>query len=279
VAGDTLEYTINVSNSGTDTAIIMQLTDPIPTNTTYAVGSLQITTGANTGAKTDAAGDDQAEFDAALNRVVYRLGTGANAVSGGALSTGQSTTIKFRVTVNAATPNATVVPNQATVNYKGATLGINYTDLSDSDPSTPGEQTTNVTVTAPPNVTLVKSAATAGTPLPGVDITYSINFSNAAGAMAASSLIISDKIPPDTEFKLGSVTYSPGTTGLAAPVIEYSAQPRDALSDAPPATWVNYTPTGAAGTYDSQITYVRLRFSGNMPANTSGTITFTVRIR
>ena len=50
--------------------------------------------------KTDAAGDDQAEFIAAGNQVVFRLGTGANATTGGTLAIGASTTIQFQVRVN-----------------------------------------------------------------------------------------------------------------------------------------------------------------------------------
>ncbi|HVF50741.1 MAG TPA: hypothetical protein VNA19_11675 [Pyrinomonadaceae bacterium] len=277
--GDVLEYTINVSNTGTDAAIIMEMSDTLPANTTYVAGSLQVSAGANAGAKTDGAGDDQAEYDAGLNRVVFRLGMGASATAGGTLTSGQATTAKFRAQVNNNTANLTVVANQASVSYRGATLGINYTDLSDSDPLTSGEQTTDVTVVAPPNVSLVKSAATNGTPRPGTDITYTVNFGNAAGSRAASALIIADKIPADTEFKLGSVVYDAGTTGLAAPVIEYSIQPRDPSSDDPPNPWINYTPAGASGTYDTQITYVRFRFTGNLNPATSGNISFTVRIR
>ncbi|HEY0080340.1 MAG TPA: hypothetical protein VGB73_17150 [Pyrinomonadaceae bacterium] len=277
--GDILEYTVSVSNTGTDGAIIMQMTDPLPPDTTFVPGSLQVSSGANTGAKTDAAGDDQAEYDAAQNRVVFRLGAGADASSGGTLASGQSTSAKFQVQVAASASHASVIPNQATVSYKGATLGISYTDFSDGDPSTPGEQTTNVTVTAPPFVELVKTAATNGTPLPGTDITYTVTFSNAPGKMPASALVIADKIPADTEFKLGSATYSLAGTGLGAPIVEYSNQTRNDLNDDPPNPWIIYSPTGAPGSYDPQITYVRFRFSGSLNPNTSGTVSFTVRIR
>lgn len=276
--GDVLEYTLTVSNTGTDASVNMVLTDPIPANTTFVPGSLEITAGANLGVKTDAAADDQAEHDAALNRLIFRLGTGANATVGGSLATNESTTLRFHVTVNADTFHNTVISNQATINYNSATLGTPHTDQSDGDPATAGEQPTNTTVTTPPRVELVKSATTNGTPRPGIDITYTINFSNANGARAATSLIIADKIPADTEYKLGAVTYNPGTTGLAAPIVEYTNLPR-LSGDDPPTPWVNYTPTGAPNTYDNQITYVRFRFTGTFNPNTSGSISFTVRIR
>ena len=275
--GDTLEYTVGVTNTGTDAAVVLEMTDPIPANTTYVPGSLQVASGANAGAKTDAAGDDQAEYDAAGGRVVFRLGAGATASAGGTLASGASTTARFRVQVNADAPDATVVSNQATVSYRGATLGISYTDLSDGDAAAAGEQPTNVVVAAPPRVELVKSVSN-NAPLPGTDITYTVTFSNAPGARAASALVISDKIPAGTQFKVGSGAYNAGTTGLPAPVVEYSSQPHDPSSDLPPSPWVNYTPAGAPGAYDPAVTYVRFRFTGNLNPNTSGSVSFTVRI-
>lgn len=275
--GDTLEYAVVVQNTGTDTAIVLQMTDPIPAGTTYVPGSLQVTSGANAGAKTDSAGDDQAEYDAVAGRVVFRLGAGASATAGGSLASGQSTAATFRVQVGANASDASVVSNQAVVSYRGATLGIDYADPSDGDPSTPGEQPTNVTVVAPPRVELVKTVSN-NSPLPGADITYTVTFSNAAGARAATNLVIADKVPAGTEYKLGSHTYNAGTTGLPAPVVEYTTQPRDETSDYPPSPWLNYTPAGAPGAYDAAVTYVRFRFTGTFNPNTSGSVSFTVRI-
>ncbi|HEV2765059.1 MAG TPA: isopeptide-forming domain-containing fimbrial protein, partial [Pyrinomonadaceae bacterium] len=278
--GDILEYTVTVSNTGTDTAILSQMYDPLPAGTTFSPGSLEVTTGANAGAKSDAAGDDQAEYDAGQNRVVFRLGTGADASNGGSLATNQSTTARFRVVVNSDLTNGATVSNQATVNYRGATLGINYTDLSDSDPVAPGEQPVSVSVAVPPRVELVKSVSPTGNVLPGTELTYTVTFRNLPGSATASALVISDKIPDNTDFKLGSAAYSAGDTGLPAPLVEYSTQPRDTNGDDPPNPWLSYTPTGAPGTLDPAVTYVRFRFvTGTLPANTSGSVSFTVKVR
>lgn len=276
---DVLEYTLSLSNTGNDTAANVVLTDPIPAGTTFVPGSLQITSGANMGVKTDGSGDDQAEHDPVLNRAVFRLGTGAGGVSGGNLASGASTVVKFRVKVGVGAGNNSTISNQAGVSYNAATLGTSGSDLSDSDPDVTGDQTTDVTVNVPPQVELVKDSNPRGQQEPGKDLIYIINFSNNSGAASASSLIISDKIPAETEFKIGSATYIAGTTGLAAPIIEYSAQPRNPLSDDAPNPWVNYTPAGAPGTYDSQITYIRFRFTGNLNAGSAGSVAFTVRIR
>jgi uncharacterized repeat protein (TIGR01451 family) len=278
--GDQLEYTIMVSNTGNDGATNSIVTDPIPTNSTYVAGSLQITSGANTGAKTDAAGDDQAQFTG--TSVVFRVGTGATSASGGTINPGESTTFKFRVQVNAATANGTVISNQAVDNYNAATLGDAFTSYSDGDTATVGTQPTNVTVVVPPapSVSLTKTCSspancTTQPQLPGTDITFSIAFNNSGGS-AAQSLTVRDQIPANTDFKVGTVANNLGTTGLAVTV---------AYSNDSGTTWA-YTPVSGAGGapagYDRTVTDVRWTFTGNLsqtsPDN-SGNVAFTVRIR
>ena len=128
-AGDVIEYTINVNNTGEDAATGVVLTDVIPTGTTYVAGSLQVVTGANAGAKTDATGDDQAEISG--SNITFRLGEGANSTTGGMLGDASNTTvspdtqIRFQVRVN---NNATgPITNTADIAYNGLTTGVSYT--------------------------------------------------------------------------------------------------------------------------------------------------------
>ncbi|HEY1380683.1 MAG TPA: DUF11 domain-containing protein, partial [Gemmataceae bacterium] len=118
-AGNVLRYTVNVTNTGLDPAGNVVLTDPIPADATYVPGSLRIVSGANAGSMTDAAGDDQAEFNAAADEVVFRLGVGASATAGGTLAIGASTTISFDVRVNPGTPANTLIVNQSTTDFTG----------------------------------------------------------------------------------------------------------------------------------------------------------------
>ncbi len=101
--GDTLEYTVTIQNLGSDVSINTQLIDTIPFNLDFVPGSIRVVAGPNQGQKTDAAGDDQAEYDSIGNRVVVRVGNGANAITGGEVvdnPTGaDSSTFKFRATV------------------------------------------------------------------------------------------------------------------------------------------------------------------------------------
>ncbi|WP_437876756.1 hypothetical protein [Sorangium sp. So ce513] len=115
--GDVLQYTIEVVNTGNDASIDTVLTDPLPAGVTYVPGSLSITEGAGAGAKTDAAGDDQGEYDAATRTVRVRLGAGADATAGGSLAAGASTTVTFQVTVDAGASG--LIANQAIVSAAG----------------------------------------------------------------------------------------------------------------------------------------------------------------
>ena len=72
--GDVLEYNLTVSNVGLDPSDNTSLVDVLPANTTYVSGSLAVTSGANTGSKTDGSGDDQAEYNAGTRAVSYQIG-------------------------------------------------------------------------------------------------------------------------------------------------------------------------------------------------------------
>ncbi|MFT3773062.1 MAG: DUF11 domain-containing protein [Minicystis sp.] len=101
VAGDTLQYTINVVNTGNDTSINTVLTDALPMGVTYVPGSLSIASGPNSGAKSDMTGDDQGDYNAATRTVTVRLGVGANATNGGTLAINATTSVTFQVKVDA----------------------------------------------------------------------------------------------------------------------------------------------------------------------------------
>ncbi|WP_404362435.1 Ig-like domain-containing protein [Corallococcus coralloides] len=156
--GDVLEYTVQTTNTGDDSGILTVLTDNLPSNVTYVPGSLRVTSGANTGAKTDATGDDQGDYDAVNRRLTVRLGTGATATQGGVINIGESTTIVFRVTINAGTSGS--IDNQAIVRSTGQ-QGAPETTFPSSPPVGTGPTTTPVG--APPAPTVV--APTAGSTL------------------------------------------------------------------------------------------------------------------
>ena len=140
--GDVLEYTIDTENTGNDTAVNTVLTDPLPAGLIYVPESIAIIEGENAGAMTDAAGDDQAEFDEASNTIIVRLGVGADEVSGGTVEPGDTTSIVFRVTVAADAPDT--IANQAIVTAEGeqgATSSDFPTDGNGNGPGAPPTET------------------------------------------------------------------------------------------------------------------------------------------
>ncbi|MFI5370517.1 MAG: SdrD B-like domain-containing protein [Candidatus Eisenbacteria bacterium] len=146
--GDVLEYTLTFRNTGNDGATNVVARDTLPVNTTYVPGSLVVVSGANAGAKSDGSGDDQAEYDGVNRRVIFRIGTGATAASGGTLAPAVASSVRFRVTVNSPTRSGTVVSNLANVAFNAAQLGTALTAESDGDTVAAGIQPTAVTVSA-----------------------------------------------------------------------------------------------------------------------------------
>ena len=150
--GDVIEYTVTMKNNGQDNAIACVLRDTLSANVTYVPSSLQVSSGSNAGAKTDAAGDDVMEYVAASRSIVARLGSGANSTTGGQIDIAAATSIKFRVSVNAAQPTGTLVSNQAWLQFTGKQSGVNFAAPSDGDPITPGAQPTVISLTAVVNL-------------------------------------------------------------------------------------------------------------------------------
>ena len=76
------------------------------------------------------------------------------------------------------------------------------------------DQVRAITSSTSANLTLLKNADRA-TVAPGQDITYTVNASNGAGLTPASVVVVADPIPAYTGFKVGSATFSPGTSTLS----------------------------------------------------------------
>lgn len=185
--------------------------------------------------------------------------TGAYANPFNGLNQGSDSTNRFRFTVTA--PGAVAIGGRLTAT---GTLSNNTSEFSG-----------NVTVTGSPSVTLVKSVLPGGSRPPGTELTYSIVYAN-TGSAAAYSVVVRDDVPANTDFKLGSATSSPGSSGLTATI---------AYSNNAGSTW-SYTPVsgggGAAAGYDRAVNAVRWTFTGTLgsvsPSN-QGNVALTARIR
>ncbi|RLS30869.1 MAG: DUF11 domain-containing protein [Planctomycetota bacterium] len=208
VAGDVLTYTMVINNSPTalDSAINVLLKDAIPTHTTYKPSSLNITSGVNSGSKTDASDGDQAEFFSGTSAVQFQLGTGAGGygTSGGRLTPGQSTTVTFQVTVNAGIAPLTLIENTANVSYTGAISGFQLEATGFADIATQGAADLAVTKTDGKTQYV-----------PGTTTTYTIVVTNNGPSNVVGASVI-DTFPSQIEGATWTAVYSAGSTGSAS---------------------------------------------------------------
>ena len=107
-AGEVLTYTLKGKNVGVGNANQIELIDTLPSTVTYVPNSMKVihSPGITAGLKTDAAGDDVADFITTANSKVikFRIGTGANATKGGTLAEGETYEVQFQVTVKTPAP-------------------------------------------------------------------------------------------------------------------------------------------------------------------------------
>ena len=252
-------YTARITNSGSTEVQIDQIIDTLPTSpaaVTYVAGSSTYN---------GASIPDPAVTGSTL--------TYARTFS---IPAGSSRDLTYQVNIPATPGTYTnrVVGNIATVQID--------TTLNVSDDA-PAQR--DVLATTPPSIglrkcvyvggTCVETDVTVPTVTAGSDLVYSISFSN-TGGYQATNFVIRDQIPSNTDFKVGSVTSTLGTTGLTATV---------AYSNDGGTSWV-YTPTSGAGSapagYDRTVTHVRWTFTGNLSQtapNNAGSVGFTTRIR
>ena len=179
------------------------------------------------------------------------------------------------LTVNVSLSAPASVTNSATVSGGGETNAANDT----------ANDATTINAAAPPNIGLVKSVSPSGTQIPGTDLLYTIVYTNTGGQPANNFIIIdpnpanavpAERVFRNVDFKVGSLTSSPGSSGLVAAF---------AYSNDGGTTWT-YTPVSGAGGapagYDRVVTNVRWSFAGSLSQtgpNNTGSVTLTVRIR
>jgi uncharacterized repeat protein (TIGR01451 family) len=120
--GETITYTITLTNSGTTAGNTVVVSDPLPAGLAFVPGSLK--TGATVGAltaRTDASDNDGISYDAGTRTV--SVPDGATSLT---LAAGATWVIRFQAVVNAGVPSGTTITNQATVSY---TSGTNHVEM------------------------------------------------------------------------------------------------------------------------------------------------------
>lgn len=263
--GQTYQYTVNAS---TATQGYEQLEAFLNlSNVIFQVTSITSTYTAPAGATNDKVYADACGWDNNPLSATYRSCIGPVNFSGGKAGGTISTTYTVKILSTGVTTASTLIND-----FSGSSYHYN---------NDYGVGINSITITAlpapVPNVSLNKSVSpsAASQTIPGADLTYTIAFTN-GGTAAASSLVVADPIPANTDFKVGSVSNSLGTTGLTVVV---------AYSNNGGSTYV-YTPAsgggGAPAGYDRNVTNVRWTFTGNLSQtspNNTGSVSFTARIR
>jgi len=183
-AGDTLRYTIVVSNNSgatlpAEAAANVFFNDQIPANATYA-GNLTFSQGSLTGSQGGG--------------VTGSLGT---------IAGGQSVTISFDVTVNAGTPDSTVISNSAAATGTGATNGL---PLSAAD---------SVGVVTPPGADLTIAKTGPATFTPGGPLNYTLVINN-LGPSNVPTATVADTLPAELSGATWTVSYAGGAAGPAS---------------------------------------------------------------
>jgi uncharacterized repeat protein (TIGR01451 family) len=183
--GDVLRYTVSYQNTGSDAAANFVMRDSIPAGSTYVPNSLRITAGPQAPASpTDALSDDAAEFNAGTGEVIFRLGAGGNATTGGRIVPNETDAVTFDVRINADTAPSQEIVNQANATFTGFTLGAAFTDVS--------PQVAN-TVSAP-SLTIDKSHT--GNLIGGQPTTFTIAVANAGNSPTdGSTVTVTDPFP------------------------------------------------------------------------------------
>ncbi|GAA1018421.1 hypothetical protein Aple_074150 [Acrocarpospora pleiomorpha] len=201
--GEEITYRLTAVNKGGGAADNVRLTDTVPAGTTFVPGSLQVVDGPNSGAKTDQADDDQADFDPATGKITITLGDGATAAAGGQLPNSDAlpdgTTVEFRVKVGRAAAGKQVT-NQGTVTYENR-LGPDPEPLT----STSGDTVTEINPAV--DLSVVKTAEQTRVTAGGM-ISYHLAVHN-AGPNDATAVMVKDTLP--TGLTLLSATPSTGT--------------------------------------------------------------------
>ncbi len=129
-----------------------------------------------------------------------------------------------------------------------------------------------------PTVTLAKAVLPASSSTPGTDLTYTLQFGN-AGEGSASAVVVTDSLPAQVQFKIGSVqqTLPAGVTATVA----YSSDNGATWAYTPgvsPCTPAVPAPTG----YDACVNRIRWTLAGTLPADaalSAGSFRFVARIR
>ena len=217
--GDTLRYTITISNYGAANATAVTFTDAVPANTTYVANTVTLNTlpvaQPDGGVSPLISGIDVSSSD--ITSV-----SGVPTAGNGILTSGQSAVITFDVVVDGATAVGTVISNQGSVDSNELPIELTDADGIDSN----GDQPTLIVVGNAQLLSIIKTVSVVGggPVLAGGQLEYRVAVTNIS-SVAATNVTITDNldlpVAGQLSYVAGSGLLNGATTGVnyTAPVI------------------------------------------------------------
>ena len=236
-SGDTLTYTITISNNGAVDATGVVFTDTMPTNVTYVAGSGRLN-GAAAGIS----------FAGSTLTADY-AGTIGN------FARGTTATITFDVTVNGTVSDGDIISNQGTVSSNEQADEPTDADGNDAN----GDQPTLISVGSGQRLSINKSVAVVGggVALAGGQLEYTVQATNIGTTTANSVVLYDTMLPVQFDYVPGSATLNGSTAGIAYDTVLHKLTGTQGTLD-----------TGASATLRFRVTLV-----GTLPTGTTVTNT------
>ncbi|OSH36177.1 cell wall surface anchor protein [Enterococcus faecalis] len=199
--GETITYRVSLKNTKTDSEAINSVSkDALDGRLNYLPGSLKVISGPNSGEKTDASGDDQAEYDETNKQIIVRVGNGATATQGGSYKADTAETIyEFKAQINERAKANELVPNSATVEAVDILTSAKVNETSNIVEAKIADEQVTGKLTATKTVNNAK-------PKLGEEIEYTISFRNTIENGVLNKVVITDQLPKGLTYVKDSLT-------------------------------------------------------------------------